>query len=118
MIIFTAIANSDIAKRHLGSGPVRFFPFGSAPQGVEKTYATYQLVGGSPMNTLTIPDADRMSYQIDVFSTDASKCVEAANAMRDVLQLHGYITGYNVNAREPETRLWRVSFDIDFITNR
>lgn len=118
MILFESVSNNESCIAYLGSNPVRFFPFGMAPQGVKTPYSTYQLVSGSPFNTLVTPNSDRHSYQVDVFSKTQSECIVAANAMRDVLQLHGYVTGYNISALEPDTRLWRLSFDIDIISGR
>ena len=57
--IFPVVAASAAAQAALGAAPVRFFPFGAAPQDVALPYAVWQTVDGAPENYLgNLPDAD------------------------------------------------------------
>jgi len=103
----------------IGSNPVRCYPFGEAPQGVQGPYVVWQLVTGSPDNYLKqSPDTDSFSVQIDIYSKDAEQCRFVATAFRDALQSVSYITRWGGESRDNVTKKYRVSFDVDFITSR
>ncbi len=118
MTLFEIVSSSPEVTGALGTSPVRFFPFGRSPHDCVAPYATYQLVGGQPINTLTTPCSDRHSYQIDVLAGTQKECDAVARSIRDVIQSEAYVTGYNVSAMDKETALWRVSFDVDMISAR
>lgn len=103
----------------LGGSEPRIYPFGSAPQDVAKPYAVYQWVGGSPFNMLNCrPAADRSSLQVDVYGVTPKSSTDAAKAIRYAIELSSYVTTYRGTEREDETKLYRTSFDLDWLVNR
>lgn len=112
-----AKANSQV-KALLGGKP-RFYGFGEAPPQVTKPYAVWQLVGGFPENLLAgAPNEDTFTVQIDAYADSDVKSREVGIALRTALELSGYVTGYNFEGREPETRLYRFSFTMEFMASR
>lgn len=114
----------EIAKANAGvvallGNPLRFYDFGDAAQDGAKPYAVQQVIAGNPENYLAgRADADNVSVQIDVYGLDMKAVKVLALALQHAFELHGYITGFNGTSREPDTRLWRVSFTVEFITDR
>lgn len=102
----------------LGNKLPRLYPFGEAPQNTPKPYAVYQIISGAPDNTLTVPESDHLSVQVDVFGRSQAEAMNAFTVLRDAVQHKGYVTGYNINGREDDTKLWRLSFDVDWIIDR
>lgn len=103
----------------LGSPEPRIFPFGQAPQDVAKPYVVYQWVGGSPFNMLNCrPDADRASLQVDVYGLTTQSTNAVFKAIRYAVELQSYVTNYNGDFREEDTKLYRSSFDLDWLVNR
>jgi uncharacterized protein DUF3168 len=103
-------------------GKLRFFLFGEADQNTLKPYAVWQTVGGSPENYLgNRPDADAWTTQVDVYAEDPlgpSKARTLAFALIESLEGAAYVTSYNGEYKEAETRLFRFSFTCEFISLR
>jgi len=117
--IFAVCSSNPGVQAALGSSPCRVFMFGHAPQGTTKPYAVWQLIGGSPENYLaTRPDADNWSLQIDVYATTGELARSAAQSIRDAIEPVSYVIGWRGESRDTETKNYRVSFDVDWITNR
>jgi hypothetical protein len=103
----------------LGGALPRIYPFGSAPQEVAKPYVVYQWIGGAPFNMMNCrPDADRASLQVDVYGLTTQSTTTVAKAIRNAIELDSYITGYRGDMRDEETKLYRTSFDVDWLVNR
>lgn len=103
----------------LGSPEPRIYPFGTAPQDVTKPYAVYQWIGGEPFNMLNCrPDADRSSLQVDVYGLTTQSTTAVAKAIRNAIELDSYIVGYRGDMRDEETKLYRTSFDVDWLVHR
>lgn len=127
--IFSIAAADSSVKAIFGAGvtgdPVRFWAFGDGPRAPDGTpahgnpYATWQIVTGSPENYLDkSPDIDGHGVQIDVYAASISAVREGAQALRDCLQEHGYVTSWNGEIRDFPTGLYRVSFTMGFLTER
>lgn len=118
--MFEYANESAVVKQHLGSGAaMRFHEFGEATQTPQHPYAVWQLVGGAPENQLAgIPRMDTARVQVDVYADKPSKARVIALALRDALEPHGYVTAYNFEIREPDSRLFRFSFSAEFMTPR
>lgn len=117
--IFAACAASQAVKNMLGANPVRFYPFGLQDDNIVYPYAVWQNIGGSPENYLSQrPDADRYSLQVDVYSDTAADVIAVARALRDAIEGKAYITRWGDQNRDPETKRYRYSFDVDWITTR
>lgn len=115
-----AIAAADTAvQAALGTDPVRFWPFGLAPQDETRPYAVHQLVYGSPENTLACaPASDNFGVQVDAYAKTVTSARAVAAALRDALEPHAYITAWNGESWESATGLYRVSFTVEFQTDR
>ena len=117
--IFPHVAASSAAKALLGSSPVRFWQFGSAPQNPQKPYAVWQRIFGAPGNYVNqVPDSDNFSLQIDVYATTADSARAVAAAIRDAVEPVSYITNWLGESIEPETKLYRFSMQNEWIVER
>lgn len=114
-----SICNSDSSVIGIFGDPVRLYANGQAPHGVTAPYATYQIISGSPENYIAgRPDADSFSMQIDVYAANGQLSQDGAEAIRDAIELYSYVTNWRGESKEDETRLYRYSFDVDWIVNR
>lgn len=125
MIIYPPIfsrANGSSAVRALlktGTGPLRFYLFGEADQNTAKPYAVWQTIGGSPENYINqVPDSDDWSTQVDVYALTPDSARAIAYALIESFEPVAYVTSYNGEYREAETRLYRFSMTCDWITHR
>lgn len=97
----------------------RLYSFGQAPQNVTKPYAVWQMVSGAPENYITgTPDVDQYSVQVDVYAQTAPEAREGAQALRDAIEPVAHVVGWRGESREPETQLYRYSFDVDWFVAR
>lgn len=117
--IFQVCAANSTVTSLIGSSPVRLYPFGEAPQDVALPYVVWQTVGGFPENFLgEAPDADTFTIQIDCYANDAVSARSVAQAIRDAVQKRAYITSWNGEERDQDTRHYRVGFSVDWIVRR
>lgn len=116
--IFSIVAADAGVQALLGTSPVRFFPFGQAPDEVSMPYGVWQIVSGGPENYLTdTPDIDGWLVQVDVYATRGSWARSAAEALRDAIENQAYIVAWRGESKE-EDRIFRYSFDVEFLTER
>lgn len=117
--IFQVAAADPGVTAILGAGPVRLYPFGSAPEGVTLPYVVWQLVAGSPENYLNQrPDLDGYTLQVDCWAISPTEARNVAKALRDAIEPHAYITRWGGEIRDNETGSYRVSFDCDWLVPR
>lgn len=117
--IFRVCAADPAVTALLGADPVRLFPFGEAPQGVATPYAVWQVITGSPENYLAgRPDVDGWTLQVDVYATSGESATDAAAAIRDAIELYAHVVRWGGSSRERDARLYRISFDVAWITHR
>jgi hypothetical protein len=118
--IFQIVAADATATGLLGSNPVRFWPFGSAPQDETRPYATHQLVSGAPVNTITTPPrADRASVQVDAYGKTATEAWTVANAIAGAIETSlAYVASWDLALIDADTGLFRVAFTCDFYVPR
>ena len=121
--IFQTVSASTEVKSLIGTSPVRFWSFDSAPEPTSTfygvPYCTWQLITGSPENRLCdVPDTDNYTTQIDVLAETASSARDVAEAVRDAIEPVAYITRWGDEDRDTETGLYRISFDVDWIALR
>ncbi|MEW2971529.1 DUF3168 domain-containing protein [Pseudomonas juntendi] len=114
--IVQACSQSAAVKALLGEGAaMRLYSFGEAEQGAAKPYAVWQIVNGSPENYLAgRPDADGVTLQVDVYATTGNSARQVRDAIRDAIELDAYVTRWGVEGRDPETKNYRASFDVDW----
>lgn len=116
------LANASSAVHALlksGNGPLRFYLFGEADQNTARPYAVWQTVGGSPENYINqTPDSDDWSTQVDVYADTPAACRAVAFALQSAFEPAAYVTSYNIEGREIDTRLFRFGYTVDWITHR
>lgn len=123
--IFVIAAADGSIQQLLGTNPVRLWAFGEAPRDESGSvaggtpYAVWQIITGSPENYLgNAPDMDTHGVQIDCYADSISESRELAQALRDCLQPHGYVTAWDGEWRDQPTGLFRVTFSMEFLTAR
>jgi len=117
--IFKACAASQAVTAVIGSNPVRLYPFGLQDDNVVYPYVVWQNISGSPENYLDKrPDADSYTLQVDVYADTVASAASVAAALRDAIEPHAYITRWGGQSRDPETKRYRYSFDVDWIVLR
>lgn len=117
--IFQIIKVNAAVTALLGTNPVRFFPFGEAPQDVARPYAVWQQVGGLPLNVLgQRPDMDGSIVQVDVYAGTAAQALQIVQALRDALEMHCHITRWAGTERDPVTNDYRCGFDTEWFVGR
>jgi hypothetical protein len=117
--VFPLIAADSDCEALLGSGPMRLFPFGEAPQHVTLPYVTWQTVVGVPENYMDCaPDIDALTVQMDVWAATQGSAREVRDAVVNALQSDAHVMGVGPEGREPDTRLYRVSLTVDFWQKR
>lgn len=116
--IYSIAASWAQAVALLGS-PFRLYLFGEATQNTAKPYAVWQTIGGSPENYLKgRPDGDTWTCQVDVYATTAQSVRAVATALRDAWELSAQIVRWGGESMDPATKLYRYSFDVEFVTPR
>lgn len=93
-----------------------------ATKRVAAPYLVWSIVAGTPFNKLSeAPRIDDVRVQFDAYAPSAEGA-DAADAIyvacRDVLEQHGYVVSFNGSMRDPETRNYRVSWDMSFKVHR
>lgn len=117
--IFRVSAADPAVQALLGVSPHRLYPFGEAPEGVTKPYAVWQLVTGSPENYLAgRPDMDGYTLQVDVYAETASSARAVAQAISHAIELQAYVARWGGETKDTATKLYRSSFDIDWLVPR
>lgn len=118
--IFQICSQAADVTALLGAGAnLRLYSFGEAPQDVVKPYAVWQLVNGEPENYLAgRPDADSVTLQVDVYGVTGTSVRQVRDAIRDAIELSAYVTRWGGESRDPTTKNYRTSFDVDWIVLR
>lgn len=116
---FARAAADRAAQVHFGRDPTRLYPAGEAPADVTTPYAVWRVISGAPQNTLGhTPDLDAWTVQAEVFAATASAARAAARALRDAVEPVAHIVAWRGESRDVDTRLYRYSFDVDWLVNR
>lgn len=117
--IFQVAAADPGVTALLGTDPVRLYPFGEAPEGTPLPYVVWQLASGSPENYINQrPDMDSFTLQVDVYAATGASARAVGTALRDSIELRAHITRWGGESRDPETKSYRISFDVDWWVKR
>ncbi|CAM3407694.1 hypothetical protein BS639_17940 [Rouxiella silvae] len=117
--IYSVCATSPAVMAILGGDDVRLYPFGENTDDVIYPYAVWQNIGGLPAMFLgNRPDVDSFSIQIDVYADTPVQVLAVAKALRDAIEPHAYITRWGNQDRDPDTKRYHYSFDVDWIVKR
>jgi hypothetical protein len=108
-------ANSTV----LSSVSTRIYRHGAAPQDVVKPYITWFVVTGMPELQISgAPCSDMDTIQIDVWHETDAGVETLAYAVRSALDSAKYANRMIQDLRETDTRLYRISFEVDVIQSR
>lgn len=117
--VFATLFASNAVKTLLGTSPLRVYPAGEATQETPVPYAVFQTIVGVPELFLgTTTDMDAFTVQVDVYAATLSSVRACASAIRVALEPVAYITSLREPAKDPTTRQYRYSLDVDFHTAR
>lgn len=117
--IFPVCSANPAVLALLGSNPTRLYPFGLVEQSPARPYAVWQSIGGqSPQYLGDVPDVDGYTLQIDVYAENDASLLAAARALRDAIEPHAYIVRWGDQELDEETKLYRYSFDVDWLVPR
>ncbi|MCL8303137.1 tail completion protein gp17, partial [Pseudomonas mosselii] len=84
-----------------------------------RPYAVWNVISGSPENYLAgRPDADGFTLQVDVYGSTGTSSRSVRDAIRDAIELQAYVTRWGGETRDPTTKNYRTSFDVDWIVRR
>ena len=82
-------------------------------------YIVWSLLSAVPeMTTQRRAPADRCSISVDVFARNEDERETLTKAARDALEPHGHILTIQSLGQDAETRLWRMTFDMDWFIAR
>lgn len=117
--IFAVCAADAAVQALLGVTPHRLYPFGEALEGVAKPYAVWQLITGSPENYLAgRPDIDGFTLQVDVYAVTATSARSVTDAIAHAIELKANVVRWGGENKDAATKLYRSSFDIDWLVPR
>lgn len=117
--IFPILNANSAVKAVLGSSPLRFYPWGRAPQNVAKPYATYNVYNGNPENYMDrVPDIDNKGTQIDLYATTSESAEDVFIAIRNALEPYAHMTSFATPLLDEETNLYTGRMEFDFWDDR
>ncbi len=121
--IYNLCVSSPEVIAVFGAEP-RVYPHGDAgecegDEVPQLPYATWFRIGGMPSNTLgDRPGSDRFFAQFDVWHDSRQGVLDAARVLRDMIEGVADIESWRGAARDPVTRWYGVSFDVNFHVKR
>lgn len=82
-------------------------------------YIVWRLLTATPeLTTQRRAPADRCSISVDVFASNEDERETLTKAARDALEPHGHILTIQSLGKDADTRLWRMTFDMDWFIAR
>lgn len=113
--IFPILRDDTQVTALLGTNPMRFFPWGRAPQKPQTPYAVYAVYNALPENYLgQTPDIDNKGTQINIYAKTAESLEDCFTAIRDALEPYGHMTSYATPDLDAETDLYSCRMEFDF----
>ncbi len=118
--LFATVKDDATVQSLLKTGNIlRVFSFGNAPQNVELPYVVWQTISGTPNNYVTCtPVIEEHLIQVDCYAATQSEVQQVQAAMESAIEKEAKIMSYRGESIEPETKLWRSSFDISWYIKR
>lgn len=118
--IFAVCSSNPGVAALIGSGiDCRLFSFGEAPEKIQKPYAVWNLISGSPENYLAgRPDTDGFTLQVDVYAATGSAILAVTKALCAAIEPIACIVRWGATDRDPVTKDYHRSFDVDWIVRR
>jgi len=124
--LFPILSGNPTVTALLGAAPnTRVYPFGEAPAKPVYPYVTWQIISGTPEVYLADrPNIDDVRVQMDCWGdggagkNGAASVNSVADAIRNVLEDHGYMVDFGNTERDPDTVSYRYRMDFEFWTHR
>lgn len=120
--IFQALKASSAVKAIVGSNPPRIYRHGKVPDStpdrpIREPYITWFSLNFPENNLSDPPPCDRTTVQVDCWHQTDSGVELLARAARDALEQIGVMTSGVADDFEPETKLYRMSLQVDVFIN-
>ncbi|ACF52196.1 tail completion protein gp17 [Stenotrophomonas maltophilia] len=116
--LIQSLLQDAAAVRQVLGDPIRLWP-GVAPQDAALPYATWEVVGGSPMAMLSeAPPADGWRVRMTVWGNTLTQTNGVAVAIRDVVERVGSVESYNPTPDSDGTDAIGISFDVRLLQLR
>ena len=118
--IFNLFYQDDELKKLLtDEGMTKVFSGGIAPLETSSPYVTWQIISKVPTQTIgNQTKNNRSRIQFDIYSDKERQALEIQNLLNKRLERTGYVISSVGPMREPETKHYRISQDVSFITGR
>lgn len=119
--VFQIANDSPAVRSFLWDGTeLRFWPFGTARPKSPRPYAVHQLIYGTPDNSLScVPTEDNCGIQIDAFGKTVTDARDVAAVLSNAFEdTYNHVVGWNGEFWDQPTGLYRVSFTVEFWTER
>ncbi|MGL4674973.1 MAG: tail completion protein gp17 [Wohlfahrtiimonas sp.] len=118
--IFNLFYQDDELKKLLTSDEMtKVFSGGIAPLGTSSPYVTWQIISKVPTQTIgNQTKNNRSRIQFDIYSDKERQALQIQNLLNKRLERTGYVISSVGPMREPETKHYRISQDVSFITGR
>lgn len=92
---------------------------GFVAQTEPRPYITWQIISGQPYDNLSsAPGGDFTTVQLDCYHPTDAGAEQLALAVREALDAGLICNRVVLNSRDPETKLYRVGMEADFIDQR
>lgn len=119
-LIFNLFYQDDDLKKILtDDGTTKVFSGGLAPLNTSSPYVTWQIISKVPTQTIGNKiKNNRSRIQFDIYSDDQEQALNIQALLNQRLQRIGYVLSSFGPLREPETKHYRISQDVSFITGR
>lgn len=117
-LIFNLFYQDDELKKLLThKGMPQIFSGGLAPLGGSLPYVTWQIISKVPTQTMgNKTKNNRSRIQFDIYSSDERQALQIQKLFNQRLERIGYVLRSAGPMREPETKHYRISQDVSFIT--
>jgi len=113
------VCQTDPAVRVLLGDPIRFYPFGKAPQQKVYPYAVWRMISGLPNNNLCdSPTDDAYELQVDVYAKSGGVAAQVGKALAVPIETAAYISGWNGESEDVATEVFSFGFDVSWRTYR
>lgn len=111
--------DDDLKKLLTNKGMTQVFSGGLAPLGASLPYVTWQVISKVPTQTVGNKiKNNRSRIQFDIYSDDQEQVLNIQALLNQRLERTGYVLNSFGPLREPETKHYRISQDVSFITGR
>lgn len=115
--IYAWLSTSSAVDAVLGHDELGLAAFqDEAPQDWEGNFLRWSVVGGQPYNLLgDAPGMDYVRVQFDAFAATQDQAQAIYVAVRNLLEMpYGHVVSFLGTMRDPETRQYRVTWDMSF----